>query len=61
MLAIKGMIIPNNCVICNRIGLQQVIECDLYNGCTNCDKRGRRIRHPDCPLVEIEENEDEEA
>jgi hypothetical protein len=55
MLAIKGMIIPNNCVICNRIGLQQVIKCDLYNGCSNCDKRGRRIRHPNCPLVEVEE------
>ena len=53
MVAIKGMIIPNNCTICNRIGLQQVIKCDLiYSG---CDNRGRRIRHPNCPLVEIEE------
>ena len=53
MVAIKGMIIPNNCVICNRIGLQQVIKCDLIDsGCDNC---GRRGRHPNCPLVEIEE------
>lgn len=55
MLAIKGMIIPNNCIICNRIGLQQAIKCDLYDGHANCDKRGRRIRHSECPLVEIEE------
>jgi hypothetical protein len=39
---------PKNCVECNRIGLQQIIDCQLiFSGAANCG------RHPNCPLTEI--------
>lgn len=47
MVAIS-MEMPKNCVECNQMGLQQIIDCQLiYSGCANCG------RHPNCPLVEI--------
>ena len=50
MVAIKDMEMPKNCVECNHMDLQQAINCQLiYSGCANCG------RHPNCPLVEIEE------
>lgn len=49
MVAID-MEMPKNCVECNHMDLQQAINCQLiYSGCANCG------RHPNCPLVEIEE------
>jgi hypothetical protein len=48
MIVIKGAEMPKNCVECNRINLQQAIDCQLiYSGCANCG------RHPSCPLTEI--------
>lgn len=39
---------PKNCIECDIIGLQQIIDCQLiYSGCANCG------RHPSCPLKEI--------
>jgi len=50
MVAIKDMEMPKNCVECNHMDLQQAINCQLiYSGCANCG------RHPNCPLIEIEE------
>lgn len=50
MVAIKDMEMPKNCVECNHMDLQQAINCQLiYSGCANCG------RHPNCPLVDIEE------
>ena len=50
MVAIKDMKMPKNCIECNHMDLQQAINCQLiYSGCANCG------RHPNCPLVEIEE------
>lgn len=50
MIAIKDMEMPENCIECNRKDLQQAINCQLiYSGCANCG------RHPNCPLVEVEE------
>ena len=50
MVAIKDMKMPKNCVECNHMDLQQAINCQLiYSGCANCG------RHPNCPLVEIED------
>ena len=44
------MEMPKNCVECNHMDLQQAINCQLiYSGCANCG------RHPNCPLVDIEE------
>lgn len=45
-----NMDMPKNCVECNHMDLQQAINCQLiYSGCANCG------RHPNCPLVDIEE------
>lgn len=50
MVAIKDLERPRNCIECNHMDLQQAINCQLiYSGCANCG------RHPNCPLVEIEE------
>ena len=39
---------PKNCVECDRKGIRN--NCRLiFDGCANCG------RHPNCPLVEIEE------
>lgn len=54
MVAIKNMEMPKNCIECNHMDLQQAINCQLiYSGCANCG------RHPNCPLVEIEERKEE--
>lgn len=53
MVAIKDMEMPKNCVECNHMDLQQAINCQLiYSGCANCG------RHPNCPLIEIEERKE---
>lgn len=41
---IKGMEMPENCLVC-------FVPCSLL--CDLDDYDRKRIRHPDCPLVEI--------
>lgn len=41
---------PSNCVFCYERGIGKVINCQLIqSGCANCG------RHPNCPLVDIED------
>ena len=48
--------IPENCVKCHEMGLQEMLNCTLiYRGCANCG------RHPKCQLKSVENPIDGDA
>lgn len=50
---ITDMDMPINCSACEESGISALIGCQLiYKGCANCG------RHPNCPLIEVKEEED---
>ena len=46
-MVLLDMEMPQNCVVCNNMGLRYFLECNLiFSGCANCG------RHPNCPIKE---------
>ena len=48
MVLIKDFNAPSNCVDCQNEGLSEIVGCGLFAECG---------KHPDCPFIEVKEDD----